>query len=63
MWLVLELWPDLDHASLCMNEDGTTMVFSEYEDAENERANCQEGLIVPVGEDVHGPNVNHERQS
>lgn len=49
MWIVLELWPDLHYALPVTHEDGATKVFGDYKKAEAERANCQDGLIVPVG--------------
>lgn len=48
MWIVLELWPDLKSMLPCMDEDGNVMVFEEYQLAEDERANCQDGLIIPI---------------
>ena len=49
MWIVLETWPDAASVAICTHEDGTPKIFQNYAEAEAERADCQEGLILPIG--------------
>jgi hypothetical protein len=47
-FLVIELFPDLELATIVTSEDGTNIIFNTIEEAEAEADDCQDGLVVEV---------------
>ena len=49
MYIVLETHGGAAYTSVCLNEDGSTVCFHQYENAMSyAEAQCQEGIIVEV---------------
>ncbi|HEY9002035.1 MAG TPA: hypothetical protein VIM89_11830 [Mucilaginibacter sp.] len=47
-YLVLEMHGGPQHATICTDTEGNTLVFDNRTDAEAEAADCQDGLIVEI---------------
>ena len=48
MFIVLETHGGAEYAIVCVNEDGTNMVFDTKKEAQAEADNCQEGLVIEI---------------
>lgn len=48
MWIVIEMFPSPEQATIVCNEDGTNKVFNDEFEAKEEADNCQEGRIIEV---------------
>ena len=48
MYIVLECHGGAEYTIVCMNEDGTNMVFDNHQEAQDEADNCQDGLVVEI---------------
>jgi hypothetical protein len=49
MFIVIELWPDLESAAIVVDPDsGKNLVFTIKEDAEAVANDCQHGIVVPA---------------
>lgn len=49
MYLVIECYGGLKYATICMNKDGTNLLFETKEEAEELAEYCQDPIIVEVG--------------
>jgi len=47
-WIVLELWPDAEHAIVITDENGVNRVFETAQDAQDEADELQDGVILEV---------------
>lgn len=48
-YIVLENWENLSSPQVVINESGETKIFDTLEEAQAEANDCQEGLVVPLG--------------
>lgn len=48
MYIVLELFPEPELATIVTNEDGTNKVFYDYDKAAKEADDCQDGLVIQL---------------
>ena len=48
IWIVIECFPDAEHASIVINEDGSNKVFHDCEEAQREADNCQDGMLIAL---------------
>lgn len=48
MYIVVECWPDAESAHIVTDKEGINKVFYSLEEAEEEKENCQNGLIVEI---------------
>ena len=59
MYIVIEKFgfnpgsSNLSCPSVCTSEDGDTLVFDERSKAEEEAANCQDGIVVSLDGELH----------
>jgi hypothetical protein len=47
-YIVIETFGGPEYAIITMDEDGNNLVFDEYDQAEQEAKNCQQGLVVCI---------------
>ena len=49
MYIVIETWPDIESAMIVMNQEtGVNKIFKTPIEAEEEKENCQKGIIVKI---------------
>jgi len=49
MYIVIEIFPDLEHAAIVVNpESGKNLVFDTAEAAQKEADECQDGIVVEM---------------
>lgn len=48
MYIVLELFPEPELATIVCNKDGINKVFDDYNLAEKEANDCQDGLVIEI---------------
>jgi len=48
MFIVIELHGGPEYAAIVTDEEGQNKVFDTKKEADDEAADCQEGLVVPV---------------
>jgi hypothetical protein len=48
-FIVIETFGGPEYAIIVADENGDNLVFEEYDEAEQEASNCQDGLVVCIG--------------
>lgn len=47
-YIVIEKFGGAEYATIVTDEDGNTMVFDTYVDAQHEANGCQDGIVVEI---------------
>ena len=47
-FIVIECFGGAEYAGICTDEDGNNLVFEDKAAAEEEAADCQDGLVVEI---------------
>ncbi len=47
-YIIIECHSGAEYAIIVTDQDGNNLVFENYEDAETEAADCQDGLIIEL---------------
>lgn len=49
-YIVIEKFGGAEYATIVTDEDGNTMVFDTYVDAQHEANGCQDGIVVEINQ-------------
>lgn len=47
-WIVIEIFPDVENATIVTTTEGKNLVFEIMEEAMEEAEDCQDGIIIEI---------------
>jgi hypothetical protein len=47
-FIVIEIFGGAEYAVICTDTDGNNLVFDNREDAQDEAADCQDGIVIEL---------------